>query len=96
MKILKISREPISLETPVGEEEESHLGDFIEDENGTSPSESMETTSLLEATGKAGDTQRERNVCFVFGSGLDNAKTNEKLGKTLMTRERIRRLRPKR
>ena len=98
-KIQKIAKEPISLETPIGEEEDSHLGDFIEDKNTTSPSESVMTNSLQDTTRKvlATLTPREERVLRMrFGIGEHSDHTLEEVGQDFeVTRERIRQIEAK-
>jgi len=98
-KIQKIAKEPISLETPIGEEEDSHLGDFIEDKNTTSPSESVMTNSLQDSTRKvlATLTPREERVLRMrFGIGEHSDHTLEEVGQDFeVTRERIRQIEAK-
>jgi RNA polymerase primary sigma factor len=98
-KILKIAKEPISLETPIGEEEDSHLGDFIEDKNTTSPADDMINASLSEATRKvlATLTPREERVLRLrFGIGQSSDHTLEEVGQDFeVTRERIRQIEAK-
>ena len=98
-KILKIAKEPISLETPIGEEEDSHLGDFIEDKSTLSPSESMVNASLSDATRKvlATLTPREERVLRLrFGIGQSSDHTLEEVGQDFeVTRERIRQIEAK-
>jgi RNA polymerase primary sigma factor len=98
-KILKIAKEPISLETPIGEEEDSHLGDFIEDKNTASPSESMVNASLADTTRKvlATLTPREERVLRLrFGIGQSSDHTLEEVGQDFeVTRERIRQIEAK-
>ncbi|TNE91216.1 MAG: RNA polymerase sigma factor RpoD [Deltaproteobacteria bacterium] len=98
-KILKIAKEPISLETPIGEEEDSHLGDFIEDKNTLSPADNMVNASLGEATRKvlATLTPREERVLRLrFGIGQNQDHTLEEVGQDFeVTRERIRQIEAK-
>jgi RNA polymerase primary sigma factor len=98
-RILKIAKEPISLETPIGEEEDSHLGDFIEDRNTLSPSETMINQSLSETTRKvlATLTPREERVLRLrFGIGQTSDHTLEEVGQDFeVTRERIRQIEAK-
>ena len=98
-KILKIAKEPISLETPIGEEEDSHLGDFIEDKGTLSPSENIVNASLTEATRKvlATLTAREERVLRLrFGIGQHQDHTLEEVGQDFeVTRERIRQIEAK-
>jgi RNA polymerase primary sigma factor len=98
-RIQKIAKEPISLETPIGEEEDSHLGDFIEDKNAASPSENVENASLEEATRKvlATLTPREERVLWMrFGIGEHSDHTLEEVGQDFeVTRERIRQIEAK-
>ena len=98
-KILKIAKEPISLETPIGEEEDSHLGDFIEDRNTPSPSDDIIDASLREATRKvlATLTPREERVLRMrFGIGQPSDHTLEEVGQDFdVTRERIRQIEAK-
>ncbi len=95
-KIHKISQEPISLETPIGEEEDSHLGDFIEDVNTISPMDSVIMQTLKEHTNKAlkSLTPREEQVLKLrFGIGDGTEHTLEEVGRTFnVTRERIRQI----
>ena len=95
-KIQKISKEPISLETPVGEEDDSHLGDFIEDRNAVSPMEALVTLSLSEQTDRvlATLTPREEQVLRMrFGIGHRSDHTLEEVGNDFsVTRERIRQI----
>jgi len=98
-KVLKIAREPISLETPIGEEEDSHLGDFIEDKKIVSPSESVIRMNLKEQTLKVLQTltpREERVLRKRFGIGVDTAHTLEEVGHDFdVTRERIRQIEAK-
>jgi RNA polymerase primary sigma factor len=98
-KIQKIAKEPISLETPIGEEEDSHLGDFIEDKNIVSPTENVVTNSLEETTRKvlATLTPREERVLRMrFGIGERSDHTLEEVGQDFeVTRERIRQIEAK-
>ena len=98
-KVLKIAKEPISLETPIGEEEDSHLGDFIEDKSAVSPSEAVINLSLREQTRKvlATLTPREEKVLRMrFGIGEKSDHTLEEVGQDFdVTRERIRQIEAK-
>ena len=98
-KVLKISKEPISLETPIGEEEDSHLGDFIEDKRIQSPSDAVINRNLSEATRKvlATLTPREEKVLRMrFGIGEKADHTLEEVGQDFfVTRERIRQIEAK-
>ena len=98
-EILKISQEPVSLETPIGEEEDSHLGDFIQDDNVPVPAEAAAFTllkeQLVEVLGTL--TEREQKVlCLRFGLEDGRARTLEEVGKEFdVTRERIRQIEAK-
>ncbi len=98
-EILKISQEPVSLETPIGEEEDSHLGDFIQDENVPVPAEAAAFTllkeQLVDVLGTL--TEREQKVlCLRFGLDDGRARTLEEVGKEFnVTRERIRQIEAK-
>jgi RNA polymerase primary sigma factor len=98
-RVLKIAREPISLETPIGEEEDSHLGDFIEDKKFSLPSEAAISLNLAEQTRKvlATLTPREEKVLRMrFGIGEKADHTLEEVGKDFtVTRERIRQIEAK-
>ncbi len=98
-KVLKIAREPISLETPIGEEEDSHLGDFIEDKKFMLPSDAAVSLNLAEQTRKvlATLTPREEKVLRMrFGIGEKADHTLEEVGKDFaVTRERIRQIEAK-
>ena len=98
-KVLKIAKEPISMETPIGDDEDSHLGDFIEDVTIASPSESATDTGLNEATKDVlGElTTREAKVLRMrFGIGMNTDHTLEEVGKQFdVTRERIRQIEAK-
>jgi RNA polymerase primary sigma factor len=98
-KVLKIAKEPISLETPIGEEEDSHLGDFIEDKAIISPSDAVIAMSLSEQTRKvlATLTPREERVLRMrFGIGEKSDHTLEEVGQDFdVTRERIRQIEAK-
>jgi RNA polymerase primary sigma factor len=98
-KVLKIAKEPISLETPIGEEEDSHLGDFIEDKAITSPSDAVINMNLAEQTRKvlATLTPREEKVLRMrFGIGEKSDHTLEEVGQDFeVTRERIRQIEAK-
>jgi RNA polymerase primary sigma factor len=98
-KIMKIAQEPISLETPIGEEEDSHLGDFIEDKNADSPVDSVVGRNLKEQTGNVlkSLTPREELVLRMrFGVGEGSEHTLEEVGRSFnVTRERIRQIESK-
>ncbi|MDE6688006.1 MAG: RNA polymerase sigma factor RpoD [Lachnospiraceae bacterium] len=98
-EILKISQEPVSLETPIGEEEDSHLGDFIQDDNVPVPAEAAASTMLREQLDEILDTltERERKVLTLrFGLVDGRARTLEEVGKEFsVTRERIRQIEAK-
>jgi RNA polymerase primary sigma factor len=98
-KVLKIAKEPISMETPIGDDEDSHLGDFIEDANQDSPIDIATSTSLGEATKDvlSGLTAREAKVLRMrFGIGMNTDHTLEEVGKQFdVTRERIRQIEAK-
>jgi len=98
-KVLKIAKEPISLETPIGEEEDSHLGDFIEDKGVVSPSDAVISMNLSEQTRKvlATLTPREEKVLRMrFGIGEKSDHTLEEVGQDFeVTRERIRQIEAK-
>ena len=98
-KVLKIAKEPISLETPIGEEEDSHLGDFIEDKAIVSPSEAVINMNLAEQTRKvlATLTPRDEKVLRMrFGIGTSSDHTLEEVGQHFeVTRERIRQIEAK-
>ena len=95
-EILKISQEPVSLETPIGEEEDSHLGDFIQDDNVPVPAEAAAQTLLKEQLDEVLDTltEREQKVLRLrFGMDDGRARTLEEVGKEFdVTRERIRQI----
>jgi RNA polymerase primary sigma factor len=97
--VLKIAKEPISLETPVGEEEDSHLGDFIEDKSALSPQEAIMSRNLAENTRKVLATlsAREEQVLKMrFGIGERANHTLEEVGQDFeVTRERIRQIEAK-
>ncbi len=98
-KVLKIAKEPISLETPIGEEEDSHLGDFIEDKSVVNPSDAVVNMSLSDSTKKvlATLTPREEKVLRMrFGIGERSDHTLEEVGRDFqVTRERIRQIEAK-
>jgi RNA polymerase primary sigma factor len=98
-KVLKIAKEPISLETPIGEEDDSHLGDFIEDKSVINPSEAVINLNLSEQTRKvlATLTPREEKVLRMrFGIGEESDHTLEEVGQDFsVTRERIRQIEAK-
>ena len=98
-RVLKIAREPISLETPIGEEEDSHLGDFIEDKKSISPIDSAVRYDLVRKIGKALSslTEREEKVIRLrFGVGESTDHTLEEVGQDFdVTRERIRQIEAK-
>ncbi|VUD40391.1 RNA polymerase sigma factor RpoD [Thalassocella blandensis] len=98
-KVLKIAKEPISMETPIGDDEDSHLGDFIEDVSITSPVEAATSQGLQESTRSvlAGLTAREAKVLRMrFGIDMNTDHTLEEVGKQFdVTRERIRQIEAK-
>ncbi|MDI3262559.1 MAG: RNA polymerase sigma factor RpoD [Fulvimonas sp.] len=98
-KVLKIAKEPISMETPIGDDEDSHLGDFIEDTNVSSPIDSATETGLTETVREvlAGLTPREAKVLRMrFGIDMNTDHTLEEVGKQFdVTRERIRQIEAK-
>lgn len=98
-EILKISQEPVSLETPIGEEEDSHLGDFIQDENAQAPIDAATFTMLREQIAEVLDTltEREQKVLILrFGLEDGRSRTLEEVGRKFdVTRERIRQIEAK-
>jgi RNA polymerase primary sigma factor len=97
--VLKIAKEPLSLETPVGDEEDSHLGDFIEDKNGILPLDAVIQSNLRETTTRtlASLTAREERIIRMrFGIGMNTDHTLEEVGQQFsVTRERIRQIEAK-
>lgn len=98
-KILKVAQEPVSLETPIGEEDDSHLGDFIEDTGATSPADHAATEMMKKQLEDVLDTltDREENVLRLrFGLDDGRTRTLEEVGKVFgVTRERIRQIEAK-
>ncbi len=98
-KVLKIAKEPISLETPIGEEEDSHLGDFIEDKSAVSPAEAVINMNLSDQTRKVLKTltpREEKVLRMRFGIGEKSDHTLEEVGQDFeVTRERIRQIEAK-
>lgn len=98
-KVLKIAKEPISLETPIGEEEDSHLGDFIEDKSVVNPSDAVVNMNLAESTTRVLSTltpREEKVLRMRFGIGERSDHTLEEVGKDFsVTRERIRQIEAK-
>ena len=98
-KVLKIAQEPISLETPIGDEEDSHLGDFIEDKQVVSPAEAVISLNLKEQTDSVLKTltpREEKVIKMRFGVGEGSEHTLEEVGKDFaVTRERIRQIEAK-
>ncbi|MEM9554864.1 MAG: RNA polymerase sigma factor RpoD [Acidobacteriota bacterium] len=98
-KIMKIAQEPISLETPIGEEEDSHLGDFIEDKNAVSPIEAVVDSNLRDSTSgvlKSLTPREELVLRMRFGVGEGSEHTLEEVGRSFnVTRERIRQIESK-
>ena len=98
-KVLKIAQQPISLETPVGEEEDSHLGDFIEDQGAVSPAEAVINLNLKDQTAAVLQTllpREEQIVRMRFGIGEGIEITLEQVGQWFsLTRERIRQIEAK-
>ena len=98
-KVLKIAKEPVSLETPVGDEEDSHLGDFIQDENAVIPIDAAINSNLRQTTTKilSSLTPREERVLrMIFGIGMNSDHTLEEVGQQFsVTRERIRQIEAK-
>ena len=95
-EILKISQEPVSLETPIGEEEDSHLGDFIQDDNVPVPADAAAFTLLREQLNEVLDTLTEREQKLRFGLDDGRARTLEEVGREFnVTRERIRQIEAK-
>jgi len=99
LKVLKIAKEPISMETPIGDDDDSHLGDFIEDKNVEAPEQAALTSGLTGATDAILNslTERESKVIRMrFGIGLNTDHTLEEVGKQFdVTRERIRQIEAK-
>ena len=98
-KVMKIAKEPVSLETPIGDEEDSHLGDFIEDKNAILPLDAAIQSNLRETTTRilASLTPREERVLRMrFGIGMNTDHTLEEVGQQFsVTRERIRQIEAK-
>jgi RNA polymerase primary sigma factor len=98
-KVLKIAKEPVSLETPVGDEEDSHLGDFIQDDNAVIPIDAAIQSNLRQTTTKilSSLTPREERVLRMrFGIGMNSDHTLEEVGQQFsVTRERIRQIEAK-
>ena len=95
-KIIRTSRTPISLEAPVGDQEDSHLGDFIEDKTTVSPSEAVMAMDLTDQTSRLLATltpREERLLRLRFGIGVNSGQTLEEIGNEFgVTRERIRQI----
>ncbi len=98
-KVLKFAQEPVSLETPIGEEEDSHLGDFIEDRQAVSPAEAVITLTLKEQTEHVLRTltpREEKVIKMRFGVGDGSEHTLQEVGQNFaVTRERIRQIEAK-
>ena len=98
-KIMKIAKDPISLETPIGDEDESHLSDFIEDKNSVMPNDAAIQSNLKAATNKVLSTltgREEKVLRMRFGIGLPTDHTLEEVGQQFsVTRERIRQIEAK-
>ena len=98
-KVLKIAKEPVSLETPVGDEEDRHLGDFIQDDNAVIPIDAAINSNLRQTTTKilSSLTPREERVLRMrFGIGMNSDHTLEEVGQQFsVTRERIRQIEAK-
>jgi RNA polymerase primary sigma factor len=98
-KVQKIAKEPISLETPIGDEEDSHLGDFIEDKNAVLPIDAAIQTSLRETTTRVLATlsaREERIVRMRFGIGMNDDHTLQEVSRQFsVSRERIRQIEAK-
>jgi len=98
-KVLKLAKEPLSLDTPIGEEEDSHLGDFIEDKSVISPADAVISMDLAEQTRKVLSTltpREEKVLRMRFGIGENTDHTLEEVGKDFdVTRERIRQIEAK-
>jgi RNA polymerase primary sigma factor len=98
-KVLKIAQEPLSLETPIGEEEDSHLGDFIEDTRVISPADAVINLNLKEQTAhvlKSLTPREEKVLKMRFGVGDGSEHTLEEVGQNFaVTRERIRQIESK-
>jgi len=94
--ILKLAKEPVSLESPIGEEDDSHLGDLIEDENAVRPLDAAIQANLRETTNRALQTltpREERVLRMRFGFGVSTDHTLEQVGQQFsLTRERIRQI----
>jgi len=95
-QVLKVAQEPVSLETPIGEEEDSHLGDFIEDKKEISPADAMINLNLKEQTENVLSTltpREEKVIKMRFGVGDGSEHTLEEVGQNFaVTRERIRQI----
>ena len=98
-EIIKIAQEPVSLETPIGEEDDSHLGDFIPDDDAPAPAEAVATTLLKEQLMDVLDTLTTREakvLCLRYGLDDGKARTLEEVGREFnVTRERIRQIEAK-
>nr|MCR5072567.1 sigma-70 family RNA polymerase sigma factor [Clostridiales bacterium] len=98
-EIIKIAQEPVSLETPIGEEDDSHLGDFIPDDDAPAPAEAVATTLLKEQLMDVLDTLTPREakvLCLRYGLDDGKARTLEEVGREFnVTRERIRQIEAK-
>jgi RNA polymerase primary sigma factor len=98
-KVLKIAREPLSLETPIGDEEDAHLGDLIEDKDAVLPIDAAIQANLREATSRALESlsaREERVLRMRFGIGMNTDHTLEEVGQQFsVTRERIRQIEAK-